>query len=222
MIQQDRLLRVLLVLLLLPGGVAPAAEMSDAGATALGRDVKAKFGEDRTGFDFTKIGEDGQSLPKDAGKWVCVRDNMTGLLWEVKSDDGDLHDKDWTYSWYNSSGVNDSGFAGYAAGGFCGGTVAAGCDTEKFAATVNAAKMCGVTGWRLPSRQELLSIVDNSTGKPVVDRTYFPHVRSSGLWSSSPFIDGSYGGWGVGLDGVYVYGHEEDGSLDIILVNGGQ
>ena len=31
------------------------------------------------------------------------RDNVTGLIREVKTDDGGLHDKDWTYTWYNGT-----------------------------------------------------------------------------------------------------------------------
>ncbi len=231
--------QALFALLLLAEGPALAASLNNIGSTTYGNtqsnaptsqtagttdhgraSTTAKVGS--AGFDFTKIDADGQPLPKDAARWSCVRDNVTGLLWEVKSDDGGLHDKDWTYSWYNSSGVNDGGFAGYSAGGFCGGTVAAGCDTEKFTAAVNATKLCGVKGWRLPSRQELLSIADNSQSKPAIDTKYFPNTTFSGFWSSSPFTDGSYGTWGVGLDGVYVYGHEEDGSLYILLVHGGQ
>jgi len=32
-----------------------------------------------------------------------VRDNVTGLIWENKTDDGTIHDKNNQYTWYDSS-----------------------------------------------------------------------------------------------------------------------
>jgi hypothetical protein len=54
-------------------------------------------------FDFTKLGSTGNVLniqnatwraggtgTEDAGtKWSCVKDNHTGLIWEVKTDSGE-------------------------------------------------------------------------------------------------------------------------------------
>ncbi|KJV07399.1 hypothetical protein VZ94_04770 [Methylocucumis oryzae] len=57
----------------------------------------AEFGRDRlqfndsngvAGFNFTKIGPDGEALPVTATRWNCVKDEMTGLMWEVKTRDG--------------------------------------------------------------------------------------------------------------------------------------
>jgi hypothetical protein len=31
-----------------------------------------------------------------------VRDNVTGLVWEVKTADGGLRDQKWSYTWYDS------------------------------------------------------------------------------------------------------------------------
>ena len=48
---------------------------------------------------YTKLDENGDDLPYEATTWVMVRDNVTGLIWEVKTDDGSIHDKDDTYGW---------------------------------------------------------------------------------------------------------------------------
>lgn len=72
-------------------------------------DQDAEFGRDadptlndatdgHAGFSFTKIAADGTALGAEATNWVCVRDNVTGALWEVKTDGG-LRDKSATYSW---------------------------------------------------------------------------------------------------------------------------
>lgn len=46
---------------------------------------------------------------------------------------------------------------------------------------------CGFSsGWRLPTRRELLSIVNNDKSNPAIDTTYFPNTQSSGYWSSDP------------------------------------
>ncbi len=64
----------------------------------------------RLGFSFTKLDANGQPLPNSATTWSCVKDNRTGLIWEVKTADvprlGNpayknpkyLHDKLWRYS----------------------------------------------------------------------------------------------------------------------------
>ncbi len=64
----------------------------------------------RLGFSFTKLDSTGNPLPDNASTWSCVKDNRTGLIWEVKTADvprlGNpayknpkyLHDKLWRYS----------------------------------------------------------------------------------------------------------------------------
>ena len=48
---------------------------------------------------YTKLDADGNDLPDTAVSWVMVRDNVTGLIWEVKTDDVSIHDKDNLYDW---------------------------------------------------------------------------------------------------------------------------
>jgi hypothetical protein len=63
-----------------------------------------------------------------------VTDYETGLMWEKKSDDGSIHDKDNTYTW-NSTYTNPDGTA-----------------FTEFLATLNAGTgFAGYTDWRLPS-----------------------------------------------------------------------
>lgn len=144
----------------------------------------------RAGFSFTKLDGAGAPLANqqaayDSTPWDCVRDNVTGLTWEVKTDDGGLHDRDWTYSWYNSSGINTGLSTGMPNGGSC--LNGADCDTEKYAAAVNAARWCGQGDWRLPSRAELLSIVNyDVAAAPRVDSGYFPNAAGNPHWSASP------------------------------------
>ena len=65
-------------------------------------------------------------------------DNVTGLMWERLSDDGSIHDKDDSYSWY-------------------------GAFTSKIA-TLNAQSFAGFSDWRLPNLHELETLRDIGTG----------------------------------------------------------
>ena len=56
---------------------------------------------------YTKLDASGSDLPVTATSWVMVRDNVTGIIWEVKTDDGSIHDKDNTYALYDPSDVDD-------------------------------------------------------------------------------------------------------------------
>ena len=47
-----------------------------------------------THSDYTKLDAQGNELPKSASSWSCVLDNRSGLVWEVKTNDGGARDKD--------------------------------------------------------------------------------------------------------------------------------
>jgi len=89
-----------------PDGLCPVVDLpgqdADEGRDALARDgLLLKLGEGPAGFDYTKLDPDGEELPDDAASWSCVRDNFTGLVWEVKVDDpSDPGHQDHTFTWY--------------------------------------------------------------------------------------------------------------------------
>ncbi len=54
------------------------------------------------------------------------------------------------------------------------------------------------TGWRLPTRMELVSIVSHGTYSPAINTTYFPNTQSSTgaeYWSSSAFAESKINAW---------------------------
>ena len=59
----------------------------------------------------------------------------------------------------------------------------------------------GLTGWRLPGRTELYTIVDFTRFGPAIDQTAFPNTPPDNFWTSSPWA-GSYGyAWYVDIGG---------------------
>ena len=174
-----------------------------------GRDATHNDDSDgHAGFSFTKLDSNGNALDADATEWSCVQDNVTGLIWEVKTDDGGLHDKDDRYNWYNTDPDTNGGTVGYADddGDICYGynssDSATYCNTEAFTARVNAVGLCGATDWRLPDLEELRSILDygrlnpdySDPILPGIDSDYFPASYSNVIieyWSASPFSGGS-------------------------------
>lgn len=144
-----------------------------------GRDVLAaagqlqKVGAGPASFDLTKLDVNGNDLPPSATEWSCVRDNHTNLIWEVKTDDGGTRDRNNTYMWYSSDSSTNGGDAGYGEeGGSC--PEVGQCNTEKYIERVNQANLCGIRHWRLPTRNEYLSLVDYSQGIPAkIPSEYF-------------------------------------------------
>jgi len=123
----------------------------------------------RAGFNYTKIDSKGAALLTSAKTWSCVRDNVTGLIWEVKTADGGLRDWNKNYTNYTGASSNPT-------------------DANGFVAAVNAKKLCGSTTWRLPTANELQGLVDYSLAYPAatINTTYFPNSRNALFWSSSP------------------------------------
>jgi len=157
----------------------------------IGNDADDDFDADGVaGFIFTKLDDSGNPLADQAANyamtpWACVRDEITGLWWEVKTDAGSSSDRDWTYSWYNASGINDGGTAGVPDGGDCSGVTA--CDTGIYLDAVNAAGLCGFDDWRVPTRRELLSLMHfGAASPPYIDTGYFVNTVTGPYWSASP------------------------------------
>lgn len=215
------------------------------------------------GFSFTKLDAAGRALPTSATRWSCVRDNVTGLVWEVKTNDGGVHDWNWTYSWYNPDALTNGGSAGMRDGGDCPvvepsqscdiqpaiedtpsaaemiQTVATGdeglfdwnridsgdnqaesidetvgdtqtadacadvnqfCDTRFYVQMVNAEGLCGLSDWRVPSKNELLSLVANIPLQAKIDPAFFPYTQPASFWSASPYAFYSDYAWYIAFD----------------------
>lgn len=192
------------------------------------RGALAKVGGGSKGFDFTKIANNGSTLPAGAAlgngptDWACTYDNHTGLMWEVKVNNAaHLRHMSHSYTWYDSV-HNYGGNPGTDSGGAC--LVAGRCDTEKFTGDVNAANLCGHNDWRMPTRHELYNLADRGIAVPgpTIDATYFPNTPAWLFWSGSPVAGYEYNAWFVNFYHGSAYWIGRGGAHHVRLVRAGQ
>jgi len=88
----------------------------------------------------------------------------------------------------------------------------------------NSASRCGFnTGWRLPTRRELLSIVHNGlAAAPTVDANYFPSTQASWYWTSDTYAPYPSNAWVVDFDKGYTSADPKTYSYCVRLVRSGQ
>jgi hypothetical protein len=197
------------VMMLVFPAIADAGPGSTAGAT-----------------HFSKLSNAGDVLPTDAalgtgvGDWICTRDNLTGLVWEVKRDDA-AHRRHMAhrYKWFERELARNGRAPGLFAADHCAGVGR--CDTERFVAEVNAEGMCGARDWRLPTVRELETIVDFSRVGPAVDPEYFPNTPDSYYWSATPYSGDRSVAWYVSFNHGSASHGFRDFALHVRLVRGG-
>ena len=137
-----------------------AWELQDANAAALGEVCLDGAGN----FDAVRAMLDGPADRLEAWlagtRWVnngdgTATDSKTGLQWELKTDDGTVHDKDDVYYYSSGDGTNGTAFTSFLPA-LNGGATGVGNCTE------SGGGFAGHCDWRLPTLAELQGIVDLS------------------------------------------------------------
>lgn len=142
----------------------------------------------------------------------CVKDNVTGLMWEGKTANGPRAGSN-RYTNYDSTSSPQK-WNGSAYVNPTQSEVDASTNSVVYVAYVNSIALCGYTDWRLPTVDELQTLVDYGVTfpGPTINTTWFPNTDGSSYWSSSPGA-GNYSGGAWGVD-FY------DGSVDAYVRNG--
>ena len=79
-----------------------------------------------------------------------------------------------------------------------------------------AEKACAALGkgWRLPTRAELLSLVDDTRSEPAIDTARFPDTQSGAYWTGTPLASDSSCAWVV----YFSYGYALNFHSDLAFV----
>jgi len=167
----------------------------------VGRDSFAgqlnKAGKGNLAFDYTKLNEYADEVDDTSTTFSCIRDNLTGLVWEVKSPvSGTV-----PFTLLRDGQNHYTGYLGGASGASSSSTCpsATNCDLQTYVDEVNALDFCGGTNWRVPTYTELLSLIDYSKqGTDVlIDKSFFPNTPSKTklghlrYWTSQTAADGT-------------------------------
>jgi len=143
---------------------------------------------------YTKLGKNGVVLSNTASQqtgWEMTRDNVTGLVWEVKNNDGGIHDKDNTYTWCDPKSSPET----------CGNGTTVG-----FISMLNDQAYGGFRDWRMPSAKELAMLVDSSVAwpGPTIDSTFFPSTTPLDYWTATPVFSEKGKNWQVNFNNGFL------------------
>ncbi len=165
---------------------AAALALNNAQDGMIGRDVTTPDNTDgKLGFSYSTVGSNPTT--------DCVKDNITGLTWEGKPATDALRAASKTYTNLNDRSAGDA---------------------STYITAVNAAQLCGYSDWRLPTSDELQSLVDYSVASPgpTIDANWFANTQSNWYWSSSPYAGiASFAWYVVFYDGYVDYGNRTYG-----------
>jgi len=103
----------------------------------------------------------------------CATIEESGLTWELKTDDDGVYDKDNVYRW-GGTGAEKTGAIFFD-------------DWNTLLNTANKEKLCGFNDWRVPTIDELKTLVTNTAIKPVTNPEIFPLTLSLPYWSISTY-----------------------------------
>ena len=126
-----------------------------------------------------KVSNSGEILALNTESWSCVLDDKQSLFWEVKSAEEGVQYSLNTYTWFDGESGRDNGT--FSKNCYWGKS----CNTLSFTADVNKANLCGYADWRLPSLDELNTIVDYyGESDTLINTDFFPNTQMNTYWTS--------------------------------------
>jgi hypothetical protein len=159
-----------------------------------GRDVFYNDDKDgHAGFSFTKISSKGEKLPLDAPVWACVKDNITGLLWEVKTTKNTAEN----YAFANADKFVKT------------------INSQKLCGETNwrlpqIQELQSIVDYSVP------------LPNPNIDLNFFPNSTSKIYWSQTPYAKNKNDVWGIYFEDGRVFEQDKKTNAAIRLVSSTQ
>lgn len=156
-----------------------------------GRDASSNDNSDgHAGFSFTKIDSNGNKIASTEWEWDCLLDNVTGLMWEVKS----TYEKSRERFTYNQA-------------------------SNDYVADINESELCGYSDWKLPTISQLQGIVNYDDNSWAIDTRFFDYTHlTAGYWTSNSLANNNSYSWCVefGDGDVYPDGHNSLNAVRLV------
>ncbi|ETR72611.1 MAG: hypothetical protein OMM_01584 [Candidatus Magnetoglobus multicellularis str. Araruama] len=127
---------------------------------------------------YIKMDTNGHDLPDHASSWSMVRDTVTGLIWEIKQmadgamDYSNPTDGDNVYTWYDPDNPLNTGVENNQR------------NTNAFINQLNQIQWGGFNHWRMPTIQELETLINHSETEPAIAQVFTPTQKNQ-YWSST-------------------------------------
>ena len=182
-----------------------------------------------TGYSQVFKGCDAANVATYYAKDECVRDNVSGLIWQgqTAARTGLRANDVFKTNFDSTTELQERTFAQRTYETFrapTAGQVNSITNSIGFKNAVNASNLCGSGAWRLPTIDELLGIVKINGTVPTIDTDWFPNTpRDRSYWSSSPYPGYAYYAWGVnfysgkaGIDVRDYYGYSYGGLVRLV------
>jgi hypothetical protein len=173
-------LQGLIILLLFANTFVTANPIPDTGQKQSYTDT---YGEDADYLinspDYIKMDSSGVALPDNSETWTTVKDIVTDLIWEIKTNDDSQSDKDLMVNWDNA---------------------------VHHVQWLNANQFAGYSDWRLPTVYELQTIVHYGQGDAYF-KDFFPNTMQSFYWTQNTHVVSDSIAWAVNFDNGITWYH---------------
>lgn len=130
-----------------------------------------------------KIGRHGELLPASSPNWGAVADRGRGLMWAVNWQAGDTFPNRGDLTWYNPDRASNGGSPGNPNRGI---------NTHAWLYQVNRDGWCGYHDWRIPTLDELKTLITGAVHTYYhIREDVFPDMSALGsrFWSATPDPD---------------------------------
>ena len=151
-----------------------------------------------------KVSDQGHILKQTEVHHRCVIDDQSKLVWEVKLKEKGLQSINNTYTWFDgSSGVENGDYSHNCHWG-------ENCNTQAFIQALNKDKLCQQNTWRLPTEEELKTLLVYGDEDLLINPVFFPNTQLKSYWSSTEQSDN------IAIDVPFFYGGSQssDKSFD--------